>query len=60
MPLVIGRGSWQEPFKRGASVKRENPILLGIAVLLAAVCLVLGLFPDRLTALFQSLAAQVL
>ena len=29
-------------------------------VVLAAVCLVLGLFPDRLTALFQSLAAQVL
>ena len=29
-------------------------------VVLAAVCLVLGLFPDRLTALFQSLAAQML
>ena len=29
-------------------------------VVLAAVCLVLGLFPDRLTALFQSLATQVL
>ena len=29
-------------------------------VVLAAVCLVLGLFPDRLTALFQSPAAQVL
>ena len=27
---------------------------------LAAVCLVLGLFPDRLPALVQSLAAQVL
>lgn len=29
-------------------------------VVLAAVCLVLGLFPDHLTALFQSLAAQML
>ena len=29
-------------------------------VVLAAVCLVLGLFPDRLTALFRSLAAQML
>ena len=38
-------------------------LILAIAaalVVLAAVCLVLGLFPDRLTALFQSLAAQVL
>ena len=34
--------------------------VFGILVVLAAVCLVLGLFPDRLTALFQSLAAQVL
>ena len=33
---------------------------LSLLVVLAAVCLVLGLFPDRLTALFQSLAAQVL
>ena len=33
---------------------------LTLLVVLAAVCLVLGLFPDRLTALFQSLAAQVL
>ena len=31
-----------------------------LLVLAAAVCLVLGLFPDRLTALFQSLAAQML
>ena len=31
-----------------------------LLVVLATVCLVLGLFPDRLTALFQSLAAQVL
>ena len=35
-------------------------IIIFALVVLAAVCLVLGLFPDRLTALFQSLAAQVL
>ena len=29
-------------------------------LVLAALTLVLGLFPDRLTALFQSLAAQML
>jgi len=34
--------------------------LLRTVTAAAAVCLVLGLFPDRLTALFQSLAAQVL
>ena len=39
---------------------REPPAMTLPLVVLAAVCLVLGLFPDRLTALFQSLAAQVL
>ena len=39
---------------------REPPVMTLPLVVLAAVCLVLGLFPDRLTALFQSLAAQVL
>ena len=40
--------------------KQTVTLLLSLLVVLAAVCLVLGLFPDRLTALFQSLAAQVL
>ena len=39
---------------------REPPAMTLPLVVLATVCLVLGLFPDRLTALFQSLAAQVL
>ena len=39
---------------------REPPAMTLPLVVLAAVCLVLGLFPDRLTALFHSLAAQVL
>ena len=44
----------------GESRLREPPAMTLPLVVLAAVCLVLGLFPDRLTALFQSLAAQVL
>ena len=40
--------------------KKRRPWRAAALVVLAAVCLVLGLFPDRLTALFQSLAAQVL
>ncbi len=39
---------------------REPPAMTLPLVVLAAVCLVLGLFPDHLTALFQSLAAQML
>ena len=44
--------------KQGTALNDRAFLIL--LVVLAAVCLVLGLFPDRLTALFQSLAAQVL
>ena len=42
---------------RGSKAPARRPMRREIG---AAVCLALGLFPDRLTALFQSLAAQVL
>lgn len=42
--------------RRGATAPGASGMTLPLVVL-AAVCLVLGLFPDRLTALFQSLAA---
>lgn len=57
-PIVSGffPGGGLRRGAHGSGSLRHDPPL----VVLAAVCLVLGLFPDRLTALFQSLAAQVL